>query len=142
VSKSYIFSAFQVAPAGELYEQEFFSLVTSVESHSDNSMAKSILRVAKQNNVVTYPVIGFREFPQTGVGGAVEVGPGVYRAVVIGDRKFLRECGLNIPETLEVALRRWESEGAVVILGGWDSWVRGVLRFELGRTEDAAFGHN
>lgn len=123
------FAAFQVTPAGELYEQEFFSLVASVESLSSHPMARCVSEIARKNNVPIYPVIGFKEFPGSGLGGTVEVRPSVYRPVVIGNRTFLKECGLNIPETLEVAARRWEKESAKVTLVGWDAWVRGVLKF-------------
>ena len=75
------------------------------------------------------PVIAFKEFPDQGIGGAVEVSPGIYRAVVIGKHEFLKQCGLQIPELLEVARRKWESEGAVLEFGGWDGWIRGVLKF-------------
>lgn len=132
--KRYFFSAFQAAPAGEIYEQEFFSLVTSVESHSSHPVAQSILPVAKKNNVPVHPVIGYREFPGEGVGGAAEVSSGVYRAVVIGKREFLAQCGLQVPELLEVAARRWQDEGALVVFGGWDGWVRGILKFTLDET--------
>lgn len=129
LNESLIFSAFQVVPAGELYEQEFLSLVSSIESRSQHPIAKSVLAVAKKNNVSIYPVVGFKEFPGLGVGGAVEVGAGVYRAVVMGGRNFLNQCGLEVPELLEVSLRKWEKEGALVALGGWDAWVRGILKF-------------
>lgn len=126
---SIIFSAFQAAPAGALYEEEFLYLVTSLESHSQHPVDRSVLEVAKKNNLPIYPVIGLREFPGKGIGGAVQVGAGAFRAVVLGSRSFLKECGLEVPEILEVALRRWEKEGALVALGGWDGWVRGILKF-------------
>lgn len=129
LEEKYLFTAFQVAPAGELYEKEFINLIASVESRSHHPIALSVSDVARKNSIPNLPVVGFQEFPGSGVGGAVEVGPGVYRAVVIGHRDFLKECGLEVPEILEVALRRWESEGATVVLGGWDGWVRGVLKF-------------
>src|SRR5437773_225986 len=115
-----LFSAFQVAPSGELYEKEFISLVASVESLSGHPFARSVVDIAKKNNFPLYPVIGFREFPGLGLGGAVELGLGMYRAVVIGNRKFIEECGLLVPETLEVASRRWEADSVAVSLGGWD----------------------
>ena len=124
------FQAFQVAPAGEMYEQEFLSLIGSVSALWDHPMAAAIHGVAKKNHMPIRPVIGFRDFPGEGVGGAVELGAGVYRAVVMGDLEFLRLCGLQIPETLEVARRRWEQEqGSVVSFAGWDGWIRGVLKF-------------
>ncbi len=124
----YRFSAFQVAPAGELYEQEFLKVVSSIESHSSHALAKCVIYVAKKNNVPILPVIGFNEFPERGVGGAVEVSDGVYRAAVLGTREFLSECGFAVPAILETAVRKWETDSKVVF-GGWDGWVRGILKF-------------
>ena len=45
-------------------------------------------------------------------------------------KDFLSQCGLDIPAILEVTARKWESEkGSIILLAGWDGWVRGVLRF-------------
>lgn len=125
-----VFTAFQVAPAGELYEQEFLTVVSSIEAKSSHPIAEAILSVAQKNNVSMKPVVGFKEFPGLGVGGAVEVAAGVFRAAVIGRRSFLRECGLEVPDILEIPIRKWEQESALVVLGGWDGWVRGVLKFQ------------
>lgn len=124
------FAAFQVTPAGELYEQDFLSAVASVETLSSHWMAGKIVRVARQNNVPIHPVVGFKEFPGAGAGGAVEVAPGLYRAVVIGTFGFLQELGLAIPELLIVSSRRWTAEGATVVYAGWDGWIRGILKFK------------
>jgi hypothetical protein len=51
-------------------------------------------------------------------------------AVVLGDLAFVKLCGLQIPELLEVARRRWEEEpGAILAFAGWDGWIRGILKF-------------
>ena len=35
-----------------------------------------------------------------------------------------------MPDLLETTVQTWEAEpNILVILGGWDGWVRGVLRF-------------
>lgn len=125
------FAAFQVNPAGELYEQEFLSLLASVESLSKHPLAQAVTDVAKKNHVPVHPVIGFKEFPGQGLGGAVEVAPRYYRPVVIGSREFIASCGLETPALLEVPARAWEKEErSLISLGGWDGWVRGVLKFE------------
>ncbi len=128
--KPLVFQAFQVTPAGELYEQEFLSVVASVETHSEHWMARQVVKTCRHNNFPIHSVIGFKEFPGEGLGGAVEVGPGVYRAVVIGKLEFLQELGLNIPELLIVSSRRWTAEGATVVYAGWDGWIRGILKFK------------
>ncbi len=124
------FAAFQVTPAGEIYEQEFLCVVASVEALSSHWMAGQIVNICRKNHFPIHPVVGFKEFPGEGLGGAVEVAPGVYRAVVIGKLEFLRELGLSIPELLIVASRRWLADGATVVYAGWDGWVRGILKFK------------
>jgi hypothetical protein len=47
----------------------------------------------------------------------------------VGAREFLAESGLELPAILEVAVRRWEEEGATVLMGGWDGYVRGIMKF-------------
>lgn len=123
------FAAFQVTPAGEAYEMEFLAVAASVEFHAKHWLASKVVKVAKQNNLPIHPVVGFQEFPGKGAGAAVEVGPGVYRAMVLGNLEFLEELGLKVPELLVVASRRWITEGALVVYGGWDGWVRGILKF-------------
>lgn len=126
----YALTAFQATPSGEIYEEEFLSVAASLCAHWDNALGKDIARVTRQNHFPFYPVIGYKEFPEeNSIGGAVEKAPGLYRAMVLGELPFLSLCGLNVPETLEVARRRWEAEGAYVLLGGWDGWVRGIFKF-------------
>ena len=130
ITQSFIFSAFQVAPAGIQYEENFLSLIGSVETQSQHPIAQCILEIVKKNNFPIYPVIAFQEFPHQGVGAAVEIKTGVYRAVLIGKYEFLQELGFNIPETLIVASRRWANEKTQVVYAGWDGWIRGVLKIE------------
>lgn len=124
-----LFTAFQAAPAGENYEMEFLQLTASVAEFSGDPFLKAVAAVAHRNHLPFLPVIGYQSFEGLGWGGAVEKGQGLYRALVMGNHEFMRQCGLSSPETLETACRRWEAEGALVVRGGWDGWVRGLLKF-------------
>jgi cation transport ATPase len=90
-----------------------------------------VLRVAQINGITPVSVTGFQAFPHRGLGGLVQL-PHEQRPrpVVVGSREFIEECGLQTPDILIVTARRWESEtGAIVAYGGWDGWVRGVVKW-------------
>jgi hypothetical protein len=59
-------------------------------------------------------------------------GEETHRAVLVGTREFIEESGLETPDILEVARRKWEGEGARVLVGGWDGFVRAVLKLSRG----------
>ncbi len=127
---AWVFAAYQTAPASEQMEKDFLTLVGSLAELSRHPAAPDLRRVARLNRLPLCPVIGFQDFPEKGFGGAVRLpGEGGSRAVVVGHRAFAAECGLDMPAVLEVAARRYEGEGARILLGGWDGYVRGVMRF-------------
>jgi cation transport ATPase len=94
-------------------------------------LAAEVLRIAKINGVLPMDVEGFQEYPDRGLGGLIRLpDEATPRAVLMGSREFLSQCGLETPAILEVSARQWEStKGALVLLAGWDAWVRGVLHF-------------
>ena len=112
-------------------ENDFLTAAGSLAAQSAHPAAPSINRVAGANGRPHRPVIGFQDFPERGFGGAVQLpGEEGARAVLIGNRAFMAEAGLDAPALLEVAARRWEGEGATILLGGWDGYVRGVMKFD------------
>ncbi|MGQ0645526.1 MAG: hypothetical protein ACT4O3_08550 [Elusimicrobiota bacterium] len=125
------FSAFQTAPANDQMEKDFLTLAASLAALSAHPASPDVVRVAKANQCPQCPVLGFQDFPGRGFGGAVRLpGEEAPRAVLVGAREFLQESGLEMPALLETAARRWEAVGARVVLGGWDGYVRGVMKFE------------
>ncbi len=102
---AYRFEAYQVCPDSRQLERDFLCMVASLEAHSDH--------------------------PGKGLGGLVTL-PNEHRprAMLLGSRSFILENGLEIPELLETSAQQWAAEpNAVTVLGGWDGWVRGVLKF-------------
>jgi cation transport ATPase len=125
------FDAYHVLPDSPQMQKDFLYVVASVMNHSSEPFAKEVVRIAKVNSILPVQVKGFQEYPGKGCGGLVtlpdEQRP---RAVILGTREFLSESGLDIPAILEASAKRWESEPQTQIwLVGWDSWVRGVLKF-------------
>src|SRR5450631_3736944 len=131
VDKTYRFDAYHVLPDSPQMQKDFLYVMASLNAKSTEPTAADVLRIAKINNILPVGVEGFQEYPGRGLGGLVtlpdEKRP---RAVIMGSREFMEQCGLQIPAILEVTARKWEKEdGALIMLAGWDGWVRGVLKF-------------
>jgi cation transport ATPase len=127
----YRLAAYHVLPDSPLMQDNFLLALASLEAKSNHPLAADVLRIAEINGVTPVHVSGFQEFPKRGIGGLVQLRHEQRpRAIVLGSREFIAECGLQIPDILEVAARRWEAEnGSTIALGGWDGWVRGVVRW-------------
>lgn len=112
-------------------ETDLLRIVRSLAEHSRHPLAQAVLRVTETNRVASCPVFGFQEFEEEGLGGAVQLpGESGPRAVLVGRRRFLEQAGMSVPDLLEVAARRWDKEGALVLFAGWDAYVRGLLKFQ------------
>jgi len=125
------FDAYHVLPDSPQMQRDFLYVLASLAARSSDPKATDVLRVAKLNAILPVEVQGFQEFEARGFGGLATL-PGEQRprAVILGTREFIVECGLQIPDILEVSARQWEkTEGAQILLAGWDGWVRGVLKF-------------
>ena len=129
-TKPYQFDAYHVLPDSPQMQKDFLYVLASLMARSSEPEAADILRIAKLNAILPVSVEGFQEYPGRGLGGLVtlpdEQRP---RAVLVGTGEFLEQCGLQTPAILEVTVRQWRSEGVVLAYGGWDGWVRGILKF-------------
>ena len=130
-TRSYRFDSYHVLPDSPQMQKDFLYILASLYAKSSEAVAEDVVRVAKINNIVPVEVDGFQEYPERGLGGLVKL-PDEQRprAVLIGTRDFLGQCGLETPAILEVTVRKWQAmKNSVVVLAGWDGWVRGVLKF-------------
>src|SRR5688572_2741024 len=97
------FAAYHVLPDSPLMQRNFLLALASLEAQSDHPLAHDVLRIAQLNGVTPVSVKGFQAFPSKGLGGLVflphEQRP---RAIVVGSREFIAECGLQLPDLLEV----------------------------------------
>src|SRR4051812_39469291 len=104
-------TAYHVLPDSPLMQQNFLQALASLEAMSTHPLAADVLRIAKINHILPVSVAGFQEFPNRGIGGLVllahEQRP---RAIVVGAREFVAECGLQLPDILEVTYRKWSAE--------------------------------
>ncbi len=131
MSQAYRFDSYHVLPDSPQMQKDFLYVVASLNAKSNEPTAADVVRIARLNAILPVEVEGFQEYPGRGLGGLVtlpdEQRP---RAVLMGSREFLQQCGLEIPAILEVTCRKWEQEkNSHIVLAGWDAWVRGVLKF-------------
>ncbi len=134
IAKAYRFDAYHVLPDSPQMQKDFLYVLASLEARSADPLAADVVRVAKLNHVLPVEVAGFQEYPGRGLGGLVKL-PDEQRprAVIMGTREFMDQCGLQIPAMLEVSARKWEKgKHTKIYLAGWDGWVRGVLKFVRG----------
>jgi len=126
------FEAYHVLPDSPQMQRDFLYIAASLAAHSREASSGEILRIAKLNAILPVEVQGFQEFKDKGLGGLVTIpNEPRPRAVVMGTRDYIQECGLEIPAILEATAQKWEQEpGAYILVAGWDGWARGVLKFK------------
>jgi cation transport ATPase len=127
----YRFDAYHVLPDSLQMQKDFLYIAASLKAKSSEPTASEVVRIAQVNGVLPVEVTGFQEYPGRGLGGLVTL-PNEQRprAVIMGSREFMEQCGLQIPAILEVTTRLWEKEqDAHITLLGWDGSVRGVMKF-------------
>ena len=124
------FAAFQAAPADQQMETAMLHIVRSLAELSSHPLAQEMIKVAKTNRIGVCPVFGFQEFRGSRFWRGRPAPRRRRRSRGVGRQApFLEQAGLSVPNTLEVAARRWEKEDALVLFAGWDGCVRGILKF-------------
>ena len=93
----------------------------AVESASEHPVARAVADGAAEQGDVP-AVEGFANVAGSGVLGTVD---GV--EVLVGRRRWLVGEGVAVPPELDVALERFESDGATAVLVAWDGRARGAV---------------
>src|ERR1700689_3684821 len=111
VEKIYRFDAYHVLPDSPQMQKDFLYVVASLKAKSSEPTAAEVVRIAQLNGVLPVEVTGVQEYPGRGLGGLVPL-PNEQRprAVLMGSREFMAQCGLEIPAMLEATTRLWEKE--------------------------------
>jgi cation-transporting ATPase V len=94
-----------------------------VEADSEHPIGQAIATGARDRLLAALPSVD-AFLSEAGKGVAADVDG---HRVVVGRRSFLIDRGLALPEALEDAAGRFESQGRTAVLAGWDGRVRGVL---------------
>ncbi|MEU5939615.1 heavy metal translocating P-type ATPase [Micromonospora sp. NPDC047548] len=98
-----------VAAAPGRDEDEVLRLAAGVEADSEHPLARAIVATAAGRGGRA-PAAGFRSLPGRGVRADIDGTP-----YAVGGLALLRERGLELPEALQPAARRWAERGAVVL---------------------------
>src|ERR1051325_5113235 len=98
LSANYRFDAYHVLPDSPQNQKDFLYVVASLKAKSSEPTAADVVRIAKLNGILPIEVEGFQEYPGRGLGGLVKLpDESRPRAVLMGNREFLQESGLEIP---------------------------------------------
>jgi P-type Cu+ transporter len=108
-------------PAPSFTEAEVLRLSASVERASEHPLALAIVAAAEKQGVATAPVADFDSPTGKGALGTVEG-----RRIVLGNKAFLAEHGVDVAPLAEQADRLRE-DGATAIFAGVDGRVAGAI---------------
>jgi heavy metal translocating P-type ATPase len=104
--------------------EEAFTLVASVEAHSDHFLAREIVKKAREIPLQPAPVTGFKTLEGQGVRGLVSG-----QEVVAGNRQLMDTYNLKFSSELGDTAALLEKKGGTVIFFGWAGTVRGLFSF-------------
>jgi cation-transporting ATPase V len=117
-------SVTDVYPSGSAGE-EVLRVGGAVEANSEHPIGVAITTAARE--VGELPNVSeFEAVAGYGVRAVAEVGAQA-PLVSVGRRKFMAEAGLSIPEELEQAAERYESEGKTAVFTGYEGMAQGVI---------------
>ena len=112
---------FPSASAGE----EVLRLGGAVEANSEHPIGAAIAAAARE--VGDLPNVSeFEAVAGYGVRALVDIGSRA-PVVSVGRRKFMAEAGLSIPQEVEQAAERYESEGKTAVFTGYEGVAQGVI---------------
>ena len=110
-----------IVPAPGFTEAEVLRLAASVERASEHPLAIAIVAAAEKQGIATAPVADFDSPTGKGALGTVEG-----RRIVLGNKAFLAEHGVDVAPLAEQADRLRE-DGATAIFAGIDGRVAGAI---------------
>jgi Cu+-exporting ATPase len=110
-----------IVPASGFTEAEVLRLSASVERASEHPLAVAIVAAAEKQGIATAPVTDFDSPTGKGALGTVEG-----RRIVLGNKAFLAEHGVDVAPVAEQADRLRE-DGATAIFAGVDGRVAGAI---------------
>ena len=110
-----------IVPAPGFTEAEVLRLSASVERASEHPLAVAIVAAAEKQGIATAPVTDFDSPTGKGALGTVEG-----RRIVLGNKAFLAEHGVDVAPLAEQADRLRE-DGATAIFAGVDGQVAGAI---------------
>ncbi|MFC7227495.1 heavy metal translocating P-type ATPase [Salinirubellus salinus] len=125
----------QLEPPETLTEEDVLRLAASAEFDSEHPLAQAIVEGARERGLDVSPADSFENVPGHGVRATVDVsgfaggssdGPDGGREVLVGNRKLLRDHGVD-PDPAAEAMERLEREGKTAMLVAVDGRIAGVV---------------
>lgn len=95
-------------------DKELLSLTAAVESHSQHSIAQSIVKAAKEKGIKIPDVVNFKSYPGKGATGIVEG-----KEIAVGNRAMFDE--------LKIKIKRGESQGKTPVYVAVDKKFAGTI---------------
>jgi copper-transporting P-type ATPase V len=113
-------------------EDDLLRRVGAVEADSEHPIGQAITAAARERLGDLPATTAFTALAGHGV--RADVGD---TTVWVGRRKLLAEAGMILPEALDEAAERLESEGRTAVIAAWDGEARGVLAVSDTLKDDA-----
>jgi cation-transporting ATPase V len=115
-----------VVAADGVDQAQLLRFAGAVEADSEHPIGAAIAAAARQQGRLP-AASRFQAVPGQGVRADVPTGGGAPVTVWAGRRKLAADAGLLVPQAMEAAAERLESQGKTAVLVGWRGEVRGVL---------------
>ena len=110
-----------VIPAG-ITEETLLALAAGVEKNSQHPLAIAVVTAAQERGVTIEPARDFDTFGGRGVAATV-----LGETVLVGNRAFLIEKSVNIPENTETRITALEQEGKTAVLVAAGGAIAGII---------------
>ena len=104
------FGVVRIATTGELDEQEALRLAAAVERDSEHTIARGIVRSARERGIVPPSAAGFQAIPGVGVSAQVEG-----RSLLMGGPALIRGRSVAVPEALRAVADEAAQRGQAAI---------------------------
>ncbi len=103
-------------------DEDVLRLAASVERHSQHPLGDAILRRARERQIPVAEADGLDTHGGKGVTARVDGA-----MAVVGNRPFLSELGIALPEGIERKIGAFENEGKTVVLVARETAARGLI---------------
>jgi P-type Cu+ transporter len=110
-----------VIPSG-ITPETLLALAAGVEKNSQHPLAMAVVRAAQERNVTIEPATGFDTFGGRGVAATI-----LDETVLVGNRAFLREKSVKIPEDTGTRITALELEGKTAVLVAAGGQIAGII---------------
>jgi Cu+-exporting ATPase len=110
-----------VIPLG-IPPETLLALAAGVEKNSQHPLAQAVVKAAQERNITIEPATQFDTFDGRGVAATV-----LSETVLVGNRAFLIEKSIKIPENTEARITALEQEGKTAVLVAAGGAISGII---------------